>query len=170
MGCSEDPTSYEIVVGKPYYLEIWPDSAFIANLDSIADAEPVKGNGEAVPELSVSPMLAPLQRGPGSPKASTGSAVVSNQSATVVPPRSEEDFAERFQKAMERLQAEPGNAKLYREETLRDGEDLLGVLRRAYGKDAYRLPAFVVKSQLESLNGISAQDLKPGQTVKIPKL
>jgi len=170
-GCSSgDPSTYEAVVGKPYYLKEWPDSAYLANLDSIAAAEPVTAKEKAPTEVSVNPMMSPLKPIPGikpvvqNPVGQDVTVNAKNQT------HSEEDFAERFQKSMDKLQADPDNAKLFQEVTVRDGEDLLAVLHRVYGKEAYRLPAFVAKSQLESLNGFRAQDLKPGQTFKIPKL
>ena len=159
---SGDRSTFRLEKGKTYTLKSWPDSAYIANLDSMAAAEPLKAPEKNAPEISISPINYPTmspQKNPAGQKPVDG--------AVAKPTPEKEQLAERFQAAVEKLLAEPSNVALYREITVEPGEDWPTFLKRAYGPNATQLPIFVVKSQLQSING---PEFKAGQVMRVPKL
>jgi len=160
----------EIIAGKPYALKEWPDSSYIANLDSVADAEYVNPHAQKAPEVSMSPSIMPMPGKVG--KQVHGAAnppkpgiEKSNSGAKLA-----EAFAERFQNAMEKLQADPKNTGNYRDVTVQDGENLQAVLARVYGAESKALAFSVVQSQLNAVNGRQLDNLKPGVTLHLPRL
>jgi len=163
---------------KPYALTQWPDSAYVASLDSLAAAEPMKKKDTLShdAELTMSPSLISTKHLHAQEKPVQESVIQgalqaqANAAAAKGASKHQEDFAERFQKAMDKLQAEPSNSSLYREVTAQNGDDLYALLKRTYGKEAEHLPAFIVKSQLEAVNGTGSTSLKAGQVLKLPKL
>lgn len=170
MSCGDASKEFRLVEGQKNNLKEWPDSAYLAGMDSIASYEIVRAPDAPPPEVSISPMLNPINplKGIKTGKSSSSTEAPSMEQAVEKGvAKRQEAFAQRFEKAMERLQGDPSNARLFQEVTLREGEDLSALMRRVYGSDADKLPAFVVKSQIESLNG---GVVKAGQTVKVPKL
>ena len=178
--CSQDPQeSFKMETGKPYALKEWPDSAYLASMDSLVAAEPLKVPDTSThkAELTISPSSLISTKHLHAQEKPEQSSVIehamqgsANEAVAKGAAKHQEDFSERFQKAMEKLQADPSNASLYREVTAQNGDDLYALLKRTYGSEAEHLPAFVVKSQLESINGSGSTSLKPGQSLKVPKL
>lgn len=167
VACGGDPNAFHLEIGKKYPLELWPDSAYFVAMDSIVFYENVRAPDAPTPEVSINSFMGPVN--PTKPKAQgTPSVNPSVQQAVEQGEgKRQEAFARRFQTAMDRLLSNPDDASLSQTVALADGENLMALLVRIYGKDAARLPGFVVKSQIEALNG---GPVKTGQMVKIPKL
>ncbi|HSQ43244.1 MAG TPA: hypothetical protein VLM37_13270 [Fibrobacteraceae bacterium] len=167
--CDDERTRFRIVLGKPYALRQMPDSTYLASMDSLDHAEVLKPQ-KVKPEVTVSPFLQSqfsqvAKESAQKSKAQKNESEMQHTDATLG--QHEEAFAERFQKAMDKLLAEPDNAKLYREVNVKQGEDWLQLLNRIYGAKANQLPMFVVKNQLQSLNGSAPE---AGQTIRLPQL
>jgi hypothetical protein len=174
LGCSGGQGEpQEFVVGKPYALREWPDSSYVANLDSVADAEYVNPYAQKAPEVSMSPSIMPYKAMPRASAGGTATSKPAMQISKEVPSQESkqaEAFAERFQKAMDRLQAEPENANFFLKVTVQDGEDLPALLTRIYGQESKRLPLSIVQSQLSAVNGESLKSIRAGQMIHLPKL
>lgn len=167
VGCGGDSNAFHLEIGKKYPLELWPDSAYFVAMDSIVFYENVRAPDAPTPEVSINSFMGPVN--PTKPKAmgTPSEKPVAQQAVEQGEGKRQEAFARRFQTAMDRLLANPEDASLSQSISMQEGEDLMDLLVRVYGKDASRLPGFVVKSQVQSLNGGA---LKPGQAVKLPKL
>lgn len=178
---SEPPVARIIETDKKMPLTEWPDSAYIAALDSILALEPIKKNSEADANISMNVFEAPLFKLPGSvtgkkdaaPKANhagksgAGKPTASAKAADT----SAEDFADKFASALSHLQSDPGNASLYRTVEAKEGDDLFKLLRRSYGAGVQGLPRFYVLSALQSVNaGVVLEHLNAGDKVRIPRL
>ena len=190
LACEKDhPTIKIIQVNKKMVLEEWPDSIYIASLDSILALEPVKKGKDSVDvnlTMNTSKMptfkLPPSVTGkPGKEKNahSKGDAQKSknDKSATkhapdvAKPNHSAENFAAKFSNALSALQSDPSNKSLYKVVSVNDGEDLFKVLRRTYGAGTQNLPRFYVLSSLQSVNpGVSLEHLNAGDKVRVPRL
>ena len=155
-------------MGKPYALKEWPDSSYIASLDSVVNAEKI----EPVPEKATDVSMSITGFAPKLP----GTSVKPKPASTITAQKPSQElkqaevFAERFQKAMEKLQADPKNAGNYRDVTVKEGEDLQALLARIYGPESKGLALSVVTSQLSAVNGQSLSVVKPGQVLHVPKL
>lgn len=164
---SYERETFRLSPGKPYELREWPDSAFVASLDSLFSAEPLKQPDIAKrPEVSIDPTQSVLK----APGASASSAP-----ASVPVPSKElpagEMFAEKFMKALSALQADPSSAALGFVIVARDGENLMGLLARAYGPAARQMPKFMVESSLRSINsGLDLSALRSGDSVRLPQV
>ena len=169
-------------------LEEWPDSNYIASLDSILALEPVKKGKDSVDvnlKMNASKMptfkLPPSVTGkPGKDKNAhaKGDAQKSKNDKSVArnaqenkPNHTAENFAAKFSNALSALQSDPSNKSLYKTVTANDGEDLFKLLRRTYGAGTQSLPRFYVLSSLQSVNpGVSLEHLNAGDKVRVPKL
>lgn len=166
--CGDGSSSFQLEPGKKYTLKEWPDSTYLAIMDSIVASEVVRAPDAPPPEVSINPMLKsidPMQA--KETPAANPTSQLAQKAVEQGTAKRQEAFAQRFQEAMDRLMANPANPAFSLEATLREGESLGDLLRRVYGADAERLPAFLVKSQVESLNGGA---LQPGKTLRLPKL
>ena len=189
LACEKDhPTVKIIQVNKKMVLEEWPDSNYIASLDSILALEPVKKGKDSVDvnlKMNASKMptfkLPPSVTGkPGKEKNahSKGDAQKSKNDKSVArnaqenkPNHTAENFAAKFSNALSALQSDPSNKSLYKTVTANDGEDLFKLLRRTYGAGTQSLPRFYVLSSLQSVNpGVSLEHLNAGDKVRVPKL
>jgi hypothetical protein len=171
LACGDDPNAFHMEVGKKYVLKEWPDSAYFVAMDSVLAHEYVKAPDAPPAQVAINPIMEPVNPLKMGNKSSSSN---SNKPANPVQQaveqgaaKRQEAFAQRFQAAMDKLLADPGNSALSQMVTLNEGEDIMSLLVRVYGKDAGHLPSFVVKSQVQSLNGGS---FAPGQAVKLPKL
>lgn len=167
-----DREEFRLVMGKQYALKEWPDSDFVAGLDSLFSHEPLKQPDTThVAEIVIDPSHIGFK--PQKAKSSSSANSITNsttQSPSVEPPHGEM-FAERFMAAMQALQADPGNAKLSRRESVRDGEDLMALLARVYGNTARQMPRIMVESSLRALNPtVDLQHLSTGSTIVLPAL
>lgn len=163
-----DREEFRMVVGKQYALKEWPDSNFVSELDSLFRSEPLKQPDTAqVAEIVIDPSHIGFKT---QKNKSSSSATATTPPPSVEQPHGEM-FAERFMTAMQALQADPGNAKLSRRESVRDGEDLMALLARVYGNTARQMPRIMVESSLRSLNpSLDLQNLASGSTVVLPAI
>lgn len=169
-----DREEFRLIVGKQYALKEWPDSNFVSELDSLFRSEPLKQPDTAqVAEIVIDPSHIGFkpQTTKSLSSASTNSTTNSSTPSPSVEPPHGEMFAERFMAAMQALQADPGNAKLSRRESVRDGEDLMALLARVYGNTARQMPRIMVESSLRALNpAVDLQNLATGATIVLPAL
>lgn len=187
--CGNDTTVAKyIVTDQKVVLEEWPDAAYIASLDSILAAEPVKKQKEITTNISMNAHEAPVFKLPpqvtgkkdnksktldkkkgeqprtNNPQANTASVKTKSDNSA-------EAFADRFTNGLAKLQSDPNNAGLYRMATANDGDDVMKLLRRTYGSAVLTLPRFFVMSQLKSVNpGLNLESLNAGDKVKLPKI
>ena len=189
LACGNDhPTIKIIQVNKKMALEEWPDSNYIASLDSILALEPVKkGKDSADVSLKMNASKAPIFKLPpsvtgkpnnpknahskgDSPKPKNDKSVAKNTQESKSN-HSAENFVAKFSNALSALQSDPSNKSLYKVVTVNDGEDLFKLLRRTYGAGTQNLPRFYVLSSLQSVNpGVMLEHLNAGDKVRVPKL
>ena len=181
MGCGNDsPVAKIIVTDQKMPLTEWPDSTYIAGLDSILALEPIKKGADAEAKINMNVFDAPVFKLPGSvtgkkdatPKANhAGKSAGAKQANTPKADNSAELFADRFATALSKLQSDPSNASLYKTVTANDGDDLFKLLKRTYGAGVQGLPRFYVLSALQSVNaGVMLEHLNAGDKVRVPKL
>lgn len=180
---NEPPAAKVIVTDQKMPLTEWPDSAYIAGLDSILALEPIKKNSEAEANINMNVFEAPVFKLPGSvtgkkdpaPKANhAGKSAVSKQANAPKADNvnaSAEAFADKFATALSKLQSDPSNASLYKTVEAKDGDDLFKLLKRTYGAGVQGLPRFYVLSALQSVNaGVVLEHLNAGDKVRVPRL
>ena len=174
-----ESTEGRLQVNKKYILESWPDSAYIADLDSILKAEPLKPGADSErTELTIYSGNIPTIHLPGQKKASkqaTASAdkrtVAASPANTTKPAKTAERFADNCMNALGAVQSDPTNTSKYKTVSAKDGENLFALLSRAYGQDATKLPRFYTLSTLQSVNpGVKLEHLNTGDQVRIPNL
>ena len=181
MGCGNDsPVAKIIVTDQKMPLTEWPDSTYIAGLDSILALEPIKKGADAEAKINMNVFDAPVFKLPGSvtgkkdatPKANhAGKSAGAKQANTPKADNSAEVFADRFATALSKLQSDPSNASLYKTVTANEGDDLFKLLKRTYGAGVQGLPRFYVLSALQSVNaGVMLEHLNAGDKVRVPKL
>ena len=185
LACEKDhPTIKIIEINKKMVLEEWPDSNYIASLDSILKLEPIKkGKDSADVKLKMNAFKAPTFQLPpsvtGSKNTKKPSANKQGKPAKPGKPSSEvakpsnnaENFIGKFTNALAALQSDPSNKSLYKVVTVNEGEDLFKLLRRTYGAGTQNLPRFYVLSALQSVNaGVMLEHLNAGDKVRVPKL
>ena len=181
--CGDDNHVAKIIVtDRKMPLAEWPDSAYIAALDSILALEPIKKNSEAEANINMNVFEAPVFKLPGSVTGKKDSkpnhaskSTTAKQTGVARPAGNSnanaEAFAGKFTAALSRLQSDPTNAGLYRTVEAQDGEDLFKLLKRTYGAGVQGLPRFYVLSALQSVNaGVVLEHLNAGDKVRIPKL
>ena len=173
-----------VVVNKKMPLTEWPDSTYIADLDSILALEPLKKQDKNKPSIAMNTFKAPNFILPSSvtgkkpekgPKADQGTRTGSEKPGpAATQPRkdnSAENFANQFTQALSALQSDPSNSKLYRVVEAKEGEDLFKLLKRTYGAVAQSLPRFYVLSTLQSVNpGVMLEHLNAGDKVRVPRI
>lgn len=181
VGCGNDsPVAKIIVTDQKMPLIEWPDSAYIASLDSILALEPIKKGADAEAKINMNVFDAPIFKLPGSvtgkkdatPKANhAGKSAGAKQASAPKADNSAELFADRFATALSKLQSDPSNASLYKTVVANDGDDLFKLLKRTYGAGVQGLPRFYVLSALQSVNaGVMLEHLNAGDKVRVPKL
>ena len=183
LACGNDhPTIKIIQIDKKMVLEEWPDSNYIASLDSILRLEPVKkGKDSADVSLKMNTFKAPTFKLPPSvtgakntfKKPSTSKPAKSGKPATETakPNNNAENFIGKFTNALSALQSDPSNKSLYKVVTANEGEDLFKLLKRTYGAGTQNLPRFYVLSALQSVNpGVMLEHLNAGDKVRVPRL
>ena len=182
IACGNDaPVAKIIVTDQKMPLTEWPDSSYIAALDSILALEPIKKGGEAEAKINMNVFDAPVFKLPGSvtgkkdspSKANLAGKSAGAKQANAAKPAdtSAEAFADRFSTALSKLQSDPSNASLYKTVTANDGDDLFKLLKRTYGAGVQGLPRFYVLSALQSVNaGVMLEHLNAGDKVRVPKL
>ena len=179
--CGNDaPVAKIIVTDQKMPLTEWPDSAYVAGLDSILALEPIKKNAEAEANINMNVFEAPVFKLPGSvtgkKEASSkanhaGKSAGAKQAATPKTDNSAEAFADKFATALSKLQSDPSNASLYKTVTANEGDDLFKLLKRTYGAGVQGLPRFYVLSALQSVNaGVVLEHLNAGDKVRVPKI
>lgn len=175
-GCSENPADRKLLeVNKKYTLESWPDENYIAELDSILKAEPLKPDAEEEKTaLTIYSGAMPTVKLPGEKKqtarAGERRTAATGQKETSASHRAER-FADRFMNALSEWQSDPSNAAKYRIVPAKAGDDLFRLLSRAYGNDAMKLPKFYTLSALQSVNpNVRLEHLEAGDQVRIPVL
>ena len=163
-------------------LEEWPDSNYIASLDSILRLEPVKkGKDSADVSLKMNTFKAPVFKLPPSVTGSKSTSKKSNLGKIAKPGKATpeapkpsnnaENFIGKFTNALSALQSDPSNKSLYKVVTANDGEDLFKLLKRTYGAGTQNLPRFYVLSALQSVNpGVMLEHLNAGDKVRVPRL
>lgn len=181
---SEPPVATIVVVNKKMPLTEWPDSTYIADLDSILALEPLKKQDKNKPSIAMNTFKAPNFILPSSvtgkkpekgTKADQGTRTDSGKSGQTASKsaknNSAENFANQFTQALSALQSDPSNANLYKVVEAKEGEDLFKLLKRTYGAGAQSLPRFYVISTLQSVNaGVVLEHLNAGDKVRVPKL
>ncbi len=180
---SEPPVATIVVVNKKMPLVEWPDSLYIADLDSILAQEPVKKKDENQASIAMNTFKAPNFILPSSvtgkkpaseSRANQGSKTGEGRPSaakTAARDNSAENFANQFTQALSALQSDPSNTKLYKIVEAKEGEDLFQILRRTYGAGAQNLPRFYVLSTLQSVNAsVMLEHLNAGDKVRVPRL
>ncbi|MBR4680800.1 MAG: hypothetical protein IKP03_06815 [Fibrobacter sp.] len=181
IACGNDaPVAKIIVTDQKMPLTEWPDSSYIAALDSILALEPIKKGAEAEAKINMNVFDAPVFKLPGSvtgkkdtsPKANhAGKSAGAKQANAPKADNSAELFADRFATALSKLQSDPSNASLYKTVTANEGDDLFKLLKRTYGAGVQGLPRFYVLSALQSVNaGVVLEHLNAGDKVRVPKI
>ena len=184
LACEKDHPVIKIIeVNKRMVLEEWPDSNYIASLDSILALEPVKKGKDSVDvNLTMNAFKAPVFKLPqsvtgkpnGSKNASTkpkNDRTAAKHSQETKPDHSAENFVAKFSNALSALQSDPSNKNLYKVVTANEGDDLFKLLRRTYGGGTQNLPRFYVLSSLQSVNpGVALEHLSAGDKVRVPRL
>ena len=181
LACGNDHPVVKIIeVNKKMVLEEWPDSNYIASLDSILALEPVKKGKDSVDvNLTMSAFKAPVFKLPPSitgqknvPAKNKNEKQVAKRNQEPSPAKhANENFIAKFTNALSALQSDPSNKGLYKIVTANDGEDLFKLLRRTYGAGTQNLPRFYVLSSLQSVNpGVSLEHLNAGDKVRVPRL
>ena len=189
LACGNDhPTIKIIQVNKKMVLEEWPDSNYIASLDSILALEPVKkGKDSADVSLKMNASKAPIFKLPPSVTGKPGNTKNAHSKSDAQKPKNDksvakntqesksshsaENFVAKFSNALSALQSDPSNKSLYKVVTVNDGEDLFKLLRRTYGAGTQNLPRFYVLSSLQSVNpGVMLEHLNAGDKVRVPRL
>lgn len=177
LACEHEPPTVKIVkVNKRMVLEEWPDSAYIASLDTILALEPVKKKGVAETNISMNVFKAPIFNLPTTQPSKKTTPVKKERSITQKTPKenvnnSAEIFMEKFSAALGKLQSDASNSSLYKVVQVKEGEDLFKLLRRTYGAGAQKLPRFYVLSALQSVNpGIRLEHLNEGDNVRVPRI
>mgnify|MGYP004450934479 CR=1 FL=1 len=176
--CSDDaPVAKFIVVDQKMTLADWPDSNYIASLDSILALEPIKKQKEVDANITMNSYQAPLFKLPGvvsqksTPKTSKASTKKSNSLVSSTASNAAEEFADKFSTALSKLQSDPSNPSLYKTVEAKDGEDIQKLLRRTSGAGVKNLPRFYVLSALQSVNaGVALEHLNAGDKVRVPKI
>jgi hypothetical protein len=178
LACSgEKAPQSRLEVNKKYPLLSWPDSNYVAELDSILKAEPLDPNAE--PEktsLTIYSGAMPTVRLPGEKKAPREKLQTAEKNVREAPvqsgkPKGAERFATDFMNALGNLQSDPSNTSKYKVVSANDGEDLFRLLSRAYKNDASKLPRFYTLSALQSVNpNVRLEHLNAGDKVRIPVL
>ena len=177
---SEPPVATIVVVDKKIPLTEWPDSLYIADLDSILALEPIKKKDKNQPSIAMNTFKAPNFILPSSvtgknaakeTRGNQGSRTGEAKPAKATRDNSAENFANQFTQALSALQSDPSNAKLYKVVESKDGEDLFQLLKRTYGAGAQSLPRFYVLSTLQSVNpGVMLEHLNAGDKVRVPRI
>ncbi|MCR5377712.1 MAG: hypothetical protein K6E57_01925 [Fibrobacter sp.] len=180
--CKGDtPHASIIEVDKKMPLLEWPDSNYVASLDSILALEPLKKDAKDKPNIAMNAHKAPTFLLPSSvtgkkepPRAAKAGHRGNNgaSSATAASPnRSAEEFMDKFSTALSALQSDPSNPSLYKVVEAREGDDLFKLLKRTYGAGSQNLPRFYVLSTLQSVNaGVMLEHLKAGDKVRVPRI
>lgn len=172
--CGSDSSFEHLEIGKKYVLLEWPDSAYVASLDSVLKAEPLKKDTvDTRPNLVLNAFKAPSLALPGNSKDSKKAQTASKGTPKADTPAKPKQapFAERFASAISKWQSDPSNKSLYINVTVKEGEDAMAALARTYGKEAKTLPRFYALSVLQSLNpGVSVEHPEAGQTLRLPRL
>ena len=175
---NEAPAAKIIVTDQKMPLQEWPDSAYIAALDSILALEPIKKTDSAEANIKMNAFEAPVFKLPGSVtgKKEVKTAAKNTQNApkanvAAKADQSAEQFADKFASALSKLQSDPSNAALYRTVEAKDGDDLFKLLKRTYGAGVQNRPRFYVLSALQSVNaGVALEHLNAGDKVRIPRM
>ena len=181
VACGNDaPVAKIIVTDQKMPLTEWPDSAYIASLDSILALEPIKKNAENEAKINMNVFEAPTFKLPGSvtgkkdsPKANHAGKSAGSKQANMAKAtdNSAEVFADKFATALSKLQSDPSNASLYKTVEAKDGDDLFKLLSRTFGAGVYSLPRFYVLSTLQSVNaGVMLEHLNAGDKVRVPRI
>lgn len=192
---SEPPKATIIKIDQKMPLIEWPDSIYVNSLDSILALEPVKKsanekkdvnlslNSKSAPVFKLPPSVTGKKDGPKQPGTAEmlkriAAEKQAHESGRAAPQGRSEDisgkkaeaFGDRFVKAMNALQSDPNNSKLYKIVVAND-EDLTSFLKRTYGAGSLTLPRFFVQSALQTINpGLNLEKLNAGDKVKVPKL
>ncbi|NLB62990.1 MAG: hypothetical protein GX801_02645 [Fibrobacter sp.] len=160
---SSERRDFEVKAKTKYPLKEWPDSMYIASIDSILKAEVVKPQPRKTAEVSM-PGLLKADDLLSKPVAGKGGEF---KQKAVVQSVSPETFLQKFQQALEASLIDP---KLTQEISSRQGEALTTLLQRIYGPHAEHIPLFVAKTQIAKLNpGVDLDDLQ-GEVVVLPQL
>lgn len=162
ISCSNEQEGFALTVGKKYPIRNWPDSTFIANLDSIAAAEPVANNGVKQPEVSVSPFSKPLVPGLKKDTISPSASQIPKTEVT------NGSFQESFFDLIDKIQADPSQKKWIKKYPIRNEDNLESILLRVYGKKAKDLPLVLARTQIESINGKSWTELLGAGELQLP--
>lgn len=169
LACDSTSDQFQMKKGDRVLLKDFPDSSYVANLDSILKDENVL-DIKPKEQKQFTMSLADLKL--ASSKAKTNL----DQTKKIVKPMasqasfSKEEFAKIFLASMNA--AKSGNQGVFEVKVTRDGESIISVLKRAYKTSAVSgVPNVMLKFGLSGLNpGLDIEKLKGGQSIKLPKL
>ncbi|MDR1760383.1 MAG: hypothetical protein LBR60_07650 [Fibrobacter sp.] len=167
--CTENTPGERLQTNVPYYLSEMPDSLYIASLDSIISAEPLREEGDSSKtEVIINSFKAPaVVAAPKKQPATTKTPAAGSEKPKNTAPH----FVSNFSAALSKWQSDPSNKNLYREIEAKPGEDLFKLLARAYQTSTAELPRFYILSAMQSVNpGVMLESLKAGDVVRIPKI
>lgn len=161
--CESSNSQFKLKKGDRVFLQEFPDSAYVANLDSILKAENV---------LDIAPKeqkqftmtLADLKVASAKKKTVQGAPKATNSIKVF----SKEEFAKIFLASMDEVKK--GSKGIFVVKVKKEGEKIEGLMKRAYKTKAVSgVPKVMLKFGLSSLNpGIDLDELKIGQSIKLP--
>jgi hypothetical protein len=169
VSCEYSNDQFKMKKGDVIYLQEFPDSSYVANLDSILKDENVldtkpKEQKQFTMTLADLKMVAVKSPKSGSPNPK------SIRKSSGVGALSKEEFAKVFLASMDI--AKKDKSKLFEVQVGSEGETIESVLKKAYKTSAVSgVPKVMLKYGLSSLNpDLDLESLRLGQKIKLPKL
>lgn len=169
VGCFEerDLSHSQFTLGEKQVLREWPDSAYIAAMDSMMKEEVVVGRAQKA-DVEVS-----LGSTPTSLQALAQKAVQDGQKLNQKKKASQKDtsdslesFLERFSAKIDAVRAGAINGKVV---DVKAGQDINSILKAKYGALGAEIPQVLVKYQLQGINpALDLTMLKAGDQVRLP--
>ena len=169
VACESSGDQFKMKKGDRVYLQDFPDSSYVANLDSILKDENV---------LDIAPKkqkqftmsLADLKVASSNKKSKLSEGGVLAKKLTPISGFTKEEFAKVFLASMEL--AKNNSKRVFEIGVKHDGEKIESVLKRAYKTSAVSgVPKVMLKFGLSNLNpDLEINSLKLGQKIKLPKL
>jgi hypothetical protein len=181
--CTPENARTEVVVGEKVYLKDFPDSLYMANLDSNAGtvvdysipetANVAIGlNSHYTGQIKT---MNPFKNTPGKKAKveqntpATSTTPITENAATPTK-SSPEVFGRNFILKLDQLRNDPQNSKLKQSFIVSSEKSLKDVLKKVYGPQSSAIPEMVAIYNLKSLNEkINLNQLQSGDIVTLPK-
>lgn len=170
-GCFEerDLSQSQFTLGEKQFLREWPDSSYIAAMDSMLKEEVVVGRAQKA-DVEVSLGSTPtslqalaqkaVQEGQKLKQSQTKSTNTSSNTESL------ESFLERFSAKVDAVRSGTITGRLI---TVKSGQNINTILKDKYGALGAEIPQVLVKYQLQGINPeVDLSTLKPGDQVRLP--